>query len=120
MIDNELNEWDDPQEKQKRITYNPDELPEMPNDGEMHPSPEMLLIRIAVDKALFNDQRELWCMHAYDKLTNAEIARKLKVSKQSIGQRLKVVEKKIEAYCKEHWEVYETLKEAQDDNAQGC
>lgn len=101
----------------KNPLSNPDVLPYEEQEAETHPSPEMLLIRIAIEKALMNDQRKLWYMHAYDKMRDAEIARKLKISKQAVGQRIKVIEKKIKLYCKEHWEVYKTLKEAQYDTS---
>ena len=106
----------------KNPLSNPDILMEQKNESETHPSPEMFLIREAIKKTLMRDQRELWEMYAYDKLLPAEIARKLKVSKQAIGQRLKVIEKKITVYCNEHKEVYDTMKalEDYDDNSQGC
>jgi DNA-directed RNA polymerase specialized sigma24 family protein len=101
---------------------NPDSLAFINETSERHPTPEMLLIRLAIDKALFKAQRELWYMYAYDKMTATEIGRKLGVSESSIRQRIKVIERKIKTYCKEHWEVYQTLEHgsAYDSENSGC
>jgi DNA-directed RNA polymerase specialized sigma24 family protein len=80
----------------------------------------MLLIRMAIDKALMNEQRELWYMYAYDKMLPTEIALKLKLNKSTISRRLQVIEKKISKWCKEHQEVYEALKEAESHESEGC
>src|ERR1700686_185759 len=96
-------------------TENPDQLPFIEQEVERHPSPSIRLLREAIDKTLMRDQKELWEMYAYDKTSPAEIARKLKTSKSNISQRIAVIERKIIQYCKDHQEVYETLKEAEDN-----
>lgn len=98
---------------------NPDVLSFIERDTELHPSPEMMLIREAIAKALNNDQREIWEMHAYDKLFDIEIAKKLKVTQQAISKRLKVIEHKIIQYCQDHRQAYAALKEAEAPN-DGC
>jgi predicted DNA-binding protein YlxM (UPF0122 family) len=93
-----------------------DKIPEPPAISEPHPSPEALLLRIAIDKALMRSQRNLWYMYAYDKMRPAEIARKLKISKSAVSQRIKTIEKQLTAYCKAHMESYNAIKEAEIDS----
>ncbi len=80
---------------------NPDQLPFIEREAERHPSPEIRLIREAIEKTLMRDQKELWMMYAYDKHTQAYIAKKLKTSKSNISQRLVVIQNRIRAYCEE-------------------
>ena len=96
-----------------------DKIPEYPTISEPHPSPEALLLRIAIDKALMRSQRNLWYMYAYDKMRPAEIARKLKISKSAVSQRLKTIEKQLTAYCKDHLESYNAIKETENES-EGC
>lgn len=91
-----------------------DQIPEVLQESVKHPSPDIHLLRMAVDRALMRSQRELWYMYAYDKRRPAEIARKLKVSRANISQRLKVIEKTLIKWCKEHKETYDAIKEAED------
>lgn len=88
-------------EQQESNTENPDQLPFIEREAERHPSPNMHLLREAVDKALMRDQRELWEMYAYDHLLPAEIARKLKINKSTVSRRIEVIERRLIAYCNE-------------------
>lgn len=94
-----------------------DELPEYDTSGSEHPTPEQLLFRMAVERALMNDQRKLWELYNYDRLTFVEIAKKTHTTKQAVEQRIKTIEKQIAKWCVEHKEVYDALKEAEAD---GC
>lgn len=94
-----------------------DDLPEYDTSGNEHPTPEQLLFRMAVEKALLNDQRKIWEYYNYDRLTTVQIAKKMKVSKQAVSERIKTIEKQLVKWVKEHLEVYEALKEAEES---GC
>ena len=83
----------------------------------MHPKPEELLLRMAVEKALMNKQRKVWEWYNYDRLTSVEIAKKLKIKQQSADEQIKVIEKQLTKWIKEHSEVYEALKEVEET---GC
>lgn len=87
------------------------------SNGQKHPTAEQLLLRMAVEKALMNKQRKVWELYNYDRFTQAEIAKKLKCTQQAIDQQIKVIEKQLTKWIKEHSEVYEALKEAEAD---GC
>ena len=75
-----------------------------------HPTPEMLLIREAV-KYLTPKQRAVWEYHAYDKLTQDEIAKKLKISQQMVTQHIQAAEKRIAKWCKSNMGAYNLLKQ---------
>jgi predicted DNA-binding protein YlxM (UPF0122 family) len=83
----------------------------------MHPKPEELLLRMAVEKGLMNRQRKVWEWYNYDRLSIVEIAKKLGITKQSAGEQIETIEKQLAKWVKEHSEVYEALKEAE---AEGC
>lgn len=102
------------------VRTNPDLLPAEVILANMHPTPEQLFIRVAIETALMNSQRKLWDLYAYDKLTYVEIGRKLKISESAVRQRVKTIEKQIIKWCNEHYEVYETLMEVANDNSTGC
>lgn len=74
-----------------------------------HPTPEMLLIREAV-KYLTPKQRAVWEYHSYDKLTQDEIAKKLKISQQMVAQHVAAAERRIAKWCKSNMGAYELLK----------
>jgi len=101
-------------------TSNPDLLPEYSQQDNEHPTPAQLLFRMAVDHALMRDQKKIWQWHNYDKLTDTEIAKKLKVSRSAITQRLKVIKGLLIKYCREHMETYKVLKDAEDSEPNGC
>lgn len=87
-----------------------DNIPEVSAGGVEHPTPEQLLLRMAVDKALMNKQKKVWEMYNYDRLTHAEIAKKLKVTPSAITQQIKTIEKQLAKWISLHSEVYNTLK----------
>ena len=75
-----------------------------------HPTPEMLLIREAV-KYLTPKQREAWEYANYDKLTEDQIAKKLKISRDSAHDRLEGAQKRIIKWCKSNMGAYNLLKQ---------
>lgn len=98
------------------FSENPDQLAEYPpQEGQEHPTTEQLLLRMAVEKTLTEDQRAIWDMYNYDRLTMVEIAEKLKVSQQNISKRIKVIESRLTKWCKQNQEVYKTLIEAANE-----
>jgi predicted DNA-binding protein YlxM (UPF0122 family) len=94
-----------------------DDLPEYGERGTEHPSPEQLLLRMAVEKALMRDQVKIWEYYNYDRLTASEIAKKFNVDKSVMAKRIKTIERQLAKWVKEHWDVYEALKEAEET---GC
>ena len=90
-----------------------DRLPEYKNGGAEHPTPEQLLFRMAVEKALMRDQAKIWEYYNYDRLTATEIAKKFGVDKSVMARRIKTIEKQLAKWIKEHKEVYEALKGAE-------
>lgn len=91
-----------------------EQIPEVKQDSEEHPSPDIALLRMAIDKALMRSQRNLWYMYAYDKMRPVEIAKRLKKDPSTIVRRIATIEKQLIAWCKEHREVYDAIKEAED------
>jgi predicted DNA-binding protein YlxM (UPF0122 family) len=86
-----------------------EDLPETNAGASEHPTPEQLLLRMAVDKALMNKQKKVWELYNYDRLTHAEIARKLKVTPSAVTQQIKTIEKQLTKWIQEHKEVYKVL-----------
>ena len=121
----------DPENRQKEIwarVANPDLLPESTRVPEEYPSPEIALLRMAIDKALMNEQKEVWYMYAYDKATFVEIGKKFHITGSSAQKRVKTIEKQLKKWCEKHMEIYEALKLASEhqeglehgDEATGC
>lgn len=81
----------------------------LPDESLKHPTPELLLIREAV-KYLTQKQRQVWEYHAYDKLTQEEIANKLSISRQMVQQHIQAAERRIAKWCKSNMGAYELLK----------
>lgn len=77
--------------------------------GELHPSPELLLIREAV-KRLTKKQQYVWNLWNFDKLTQDEIAPKLNISQQAVSKRIKTIEKRISKWVKSNLGAYKLLK----------
>jgi len=67
-----------------------------------HPSPEQLLIRQAT-KYLTAKQRVVWELHNFDKLTQDEIASKLKISQQAVAKHIKACEVRIVKWVKNNF-----------------
>lgn len=85
------------------------------NKAEKHPTPEQLLIREAT-KYLTPKQRKVWELHNYDRLTQEEIAFKLKLKSHSVVSRhIKAAEKRIVKWCKSNMGAYRLLKQDYDD-----
>jgi DNA-directed RNA polymerase specialized sigma subunit len=91
---------------------NPEELPEMSAGGDKHPSSEQLMMRMAVEKALMNKQQRVWEWYNYDRLTHAEIAKKLKITSSAVTQQIKTIERQLKKWITQHSDIYETIKEA--------
>ncbi len=71
--------------------------PESQEASSRHPSPEQLLLREAL-KRFTPKQKKIWEFHNYDRLTQDEIALKMKTSRQVIARHIKACEKKITKY----------------------
>lgn len=97
-----------------------DNLEEPPTQGQEHPTPAQLLMRMAISQALMNDQRKIWELYNYDRLTHEEIAIKLKVSRQAVSKRIATIEKRLTKWMEEHQRVHEALTEAEYDVDEGC
>ena len=108
------------EQKYQNIRENPDQLEEYRTQGAEHPTPEQLLFRIAVDRILLPDQKIVWELYNYDRLTTVEIGKKLKISQQAVSARIKTMEKQLTNWIKDHQEVYEALKQAEYDVNEGC
>ena len=100
----ELSKWD-------RVR-NPDLIAEPNTHGAVHPSVEQLMMREAVSRALMNRQKRVWEMYNFDRMTHAEIAKKLKVTPSAITQQIKTIEKQLTKWIQEHKEVYQIIKES--------
>lgn len=83
-----------------------------------HSAPEVLLLREAV-KYLTPKQRKVWEYHAYDKLTQDEIAQKVQTSRQMVQQHLQAAERRIAKWCKSNMGAYKlmqsSLEESEED-----
>lgn len=75
-----------------------------------HPTPEQLLLRESL-KILEPKQLEIWEMWNYDRMTQDEIAKKLKVTQQAIQKQLKSIEKKLTKWVQSNLEAYKLLKQ---------
>jgi predicted DNA-binding protein YlxM (UPF0122 family) len=91
---------------------NEEDIAEVGVGGAEHPSPEQLMLREAVSKALLNKQRRVWELFNYDRLTHAEIAKKLHVTPSAITQQIRTIEKQLQRWIQEHKEVYQIIKES--------
>lgn len=101
---------------------NLDAIPEYDTSSAEHPTPEQLLLRMAVERALMNKQRKVWEWHNYDRLTAVEIAKKLKIDPSSAARQIKTIEKQLAKWCTDHKEVYDAIKEAETNDSEnsGC
>lgn len=93
--------------------YN-ENVPEVSAGGSAHPTPEQLFIREAVNKALMNKQKRVWEMHNFDRMTHAEIAKKLKVTSSAVTQQIKTIEKRLTKWIQQHQDVYDIIKSVAD------
>lgn len=74
-----------------------------------NPTTEELFIREAL-KHLSKEQRVIWELYAYDKLTQDEIAKKLGKAQSSIARRITTIEKQVAKWVKNNMGAYELLK----------
>lgn len=81
-----------------------------------HPTPEQSLIREAM-KRLTPKQKKIWELYNFDRLTQDEIGKKLKISQQAVTNHIRACEKKIAKWVKNNLGAYELLKQdyANDD-----
>lgn len=77
--------------------------------GAEHPSVEQMFIRQAV-KYLTPKQRAIWEYHNYDRLTQDEIAFKMRMKQQNVSRAIKAIERRIAKYCKDNKGAYLLLK----------
>ena len=94
---------------------NIDNIPEREySEASEHPTPLQLLLRLAIENVLSYQQRRVWAYYNYDRMSFTDIGKKLKISKQAVEQRIKVIERKLHLFCQEHRKVYKLLtKETQ-------
>ncbi len=96
--------------KEELPLFHGENVAERPVDeSAKHPTPEVLLIREAI-KYLTPKQRKVWEYHAYDKLTQDEIAHKLKIGQPRVAKHIQAAEKRITKWCKSNMGAYELLK----------
>lgn len=74
-----------------------------------HPSPEQSLLREAV-KRLTPKQRRVWELYNFDRLTQDEIAKRLKISQPVVAKHIKACEKKITKWIQNNMGAYKLLK----------
>ena len=94
----------------------PDQYKEYIKYRKEYPTAEEALFRIAIDKVLNKEQKEIWQYWNYDRLTQSEIAKKLNSEQSLISRKIKTIEKQLTAWCKEHLEVYNLLKEIEEQD----
>jgi RNA polymerase sigma factor (sigma-70 family) len=85
------------------------------NKDNEHPTPEQMLLRQAI-KYLTPKQKVIWEYHNYDRLTQDEIASKLKMTQQGVEGHIRRIEKRIAKYCKDNLGAYELLKSDFENN----
>ena len=79
--------------------------------GTEHPLPEELLIRQGV-KYLTPKQRAIWEYWNYDRLTQDEIAMKMRMKQQNISRALKAIIRRLMKYCNDNKGLIQELREA--------
>jgi RNA polymerase sigma factor (sigma-70 family) len=82
------------------------------NEASENATYEQLMIRQAL-KRLTTKQVQVWELWNYEKLTQDEIAEKLKISQPVVAKHIKAIEKKIVKYCQSHMQAYEAMKETE-------
>ena len=74
-----------------------------------HPTPEQLLLREALN-VLSDKQRDIWELWNYDKLTQDEIAKKVKMHQPHVAREIKKIEAMIAKWVKSNIGAYKLLK----------
>lgn len=77
--------------------------------GQLHPTPEQLLVREAV-KHLTPRQKRVWELYNYDKLTQDEIGAKLGISHQGVAKHIKAIEKRVTKWVQGNMGAYRLIK----------
>lgn len=85
------------------------QIPELKQNDNSHPTPEQLLMREAL-KILEPKQLKVWEMWNYNRLTQDEIAKEFKVSRQAIAKQIKVIEGLLAKWVKSNMGAYQLLK----------
>ena len=71
--------------------------------GVLTPTPEQTLFRMAIERALSPLQSKIWEYWNYDRLTQKEISRRLRLgSASNAAHRIKTIERALERYCNAH------------------
>lgn len=92
--------------------FEPDTFEEYDSEGDAHPTPQQLLLRMAVDKALNPKQKRIWEYYNYDRLTTVEIGKLVGLDQSTISRNIKVIEKKLSRWCLDHKEFIKTMEAA--------
>lgn len=77
--------------------------------GDEYPTPEQVMVRYAI-KYLTPKQRAIWEYHIFDKLTQDEIAEKMRITQQAVAKHIKAAERRITKYCKSNLGAYQLIK----------
>lgn len=89
--------------------FNAGDIPDYPKHDNEHPTPEQLLVRQAV-KYLTPKQRVIWEYYNYDRLTQDEIAVKLRITQPVVAKHIKATEKRIVKWVKSNMAAYNLIK----------
>jgi DNA-directed RNA polymerase specialized sigma24 family protein len=83
----------------------------------MNPTIAETMFRMAVEKALTVKQREAWELFNYDRMTEEEIARKLRISRRSTRSRLDGAKYSIKMWCEANMHIYDLIKSQQQEES---
>lgn len=78
--------------------------------GDEYPTPEQVMVRHAV-KYLTDKQRAVWEYWNFDKLTQDEIAKKMRITRQAVAKHIKAAEKRITKWCQSNLGAYNLIKQ---------
>lgn len=78
-------------------------------DINKHPSVEEMFIRQAI-KFLTPKQRAIWEYYNYDRLTQDEIATKMRMGQANVAHSIKAIERRITKWCQSNAGAYQLLK----------
>lgn len=88
-----------------------DEMPSPDSqDSNEHPRTEEVMIRQAV-RYLTPIQRKVWHLYNYDRLTQDEIAKKLRKKRTTIETQIRQCEARIIKWCKANMAAYKLIKQ---------
>jgi len=92
---------------------NPDNLEAIEQTDHRYPTAEESMLRLALERTLSPKQKKMWEMWNFDKLTQPEIAKKLRMSQQAVSQQIKTIEKQAQKWIMSHQQLYGILKDAE-------